>query len=415
MSENNKFSVWIVSPFASGGSILSIMAEKYQDGLPEEAISAILRQLLVGILYLGRMGLSHGDLKGGNVLLDRDGTVQISDVRSSYAHYDKNYRRRNPPPYWLAGDAANPSLAYDLKSVGILALELAFGAPRLSLPHLTTPSLRFGYGIKNNTKFTDEFKEFVSLCFETRYDIITTIAHILRNNFLIKHATFNTISLMETLPPIHLRNTKIINSEDEGLSVKGFKILGWNFVLENMNMMPVMESRDRSEDLRSKYVKLARSSFNMNSKILDFEKIEKDGIENFLVDSLAIFVKETKRVIDEISIALTDLNFQENRLSIALFCKRNDMIDFAYLTSRVTLLARLVNSIGAIAMGEHLQQLSEGCSVRNEQLCLESLQRLKKEQKNIKKMLKTGKKIIAAGVKIPLLTDDICKPAVVEG
>ncbi|KAL6555835.1 hypothetical protein OROHE_007109 [Orobanche hederae] len=44
------------------------------------------------------------------------------------------------------------------------------------------------------------------------------------------------------------------------------------------------------------------------------------------------------------------------------------MIDFAYLTPKVTLLARLIESFGAIAMGGHLQQLTEECNVRNQQL-----------------------------------------------
>ena len=50
-------------PFVSGGSLSSILATKYADGMEEALVATVSRDVLVGLAYLHSHGFSHRDLK----------------------------------------------------------------------------------------------------------------------------------------------------------------------------------------------------------------------------------------------------------------------------------------------------------------------------------------------------------------
>lgn len=55
----------------------------FRDGLDEVTCATILKQAADGIHYLHINGWLHRDIKAGNLLIDEDGTVLISDFGCS--------------------------------------------------------------------------------------------------------------------------------------------------------------------------------------------------------------------------------------------------------------------------------------------------------------------------------------------
>lgn len=61
------------------GSCLDIMKNGFKDGFEEITIATILKQALEGLIYLHKDGHIHRDVKAGNLLMDNQGAVLLSD------------------------------------------------------------------------------------------------------------------------------------------------------------------------------------------------------------------------------------------------------------------------------------------------------------------------------------------------
>lgn len=76
--------LWLVMPILSAGSCYDIMRLNFPQGIKNEAIIAtILREALLGLQYFHENKQIHRDIKAGNILLDMEGNVFISDFGAS--------------------------------------------------------------------------------------------------------------------------------------------------------------------------------------------------------------------------------------------------------------------------------------------------------------------------------------------
>ena len=79
--------LWLVTPLMRKGSSLhclktvrQILREQGQPVPPlENHILYILREAIMGLQYIHQNGQIHRDIKGGNLLLDADGSVKVAD------------------------------------------------------------------------------------------------------------------------------------------------------------------------------------------------------------------------------------------------------------------------------------------------------------------------------------------------
>ncbi|KAA8525342.1 hypothetical protein F0562_007240 [Nyssa sinensis] len=73
--------LWVVMPFMCGGSLQSIVSSSFSDGLPEPCIAIILKETLKALSYLHdrSRGHIHRDIKPGNILIDSNGSVKLTD------------------------------------------------------------------------------------------------------------------------------------------------------------------------------------------------------------------------------------------------------------------------------------------------------------------------------------------------
>jgi serine/threonine protein kinase len=74
-------SLYVFLEYVSGGSIHS-MLERF-GRFSEPLVRLYTRQLLQGLEYLHECKIIHRDIKGGNVLVDRDGVIKLADFGAS--------------------------------------------------------------------------------------------------------------------------------------------------------------------------------------------------------------------------------------------------------------------------------------------------------------------------------------------
>jgi serine/threonine protein kinase len=148
-------------PLMSGGTLAGKMAA---GPLPLEDVASYLRQIASALDYAHKQGVIHRDVKGANVLLDRDGTPLLADFgiarifeRGVSQPLDTTSARAltrtgqvigTPAcmaPEQLTGGATTPQL--DIYALGVLAWQMVTGALpftasdplRLALQHLNNP------------------------------------------------------------------------------------------------------------------------------------------------------------------------------------------------------------------------------------------------------------------------------------
>ncbi|KAF8691265.1 hypothetical protein HU200_040389 [Digitaria exilis] len=172
--------LWIVMPYMAGGSCYHLMKSSYPKGFEDENfIAFVLRETLKGLEYLHENGHIHRDVKAGNILLDQEQGVKLSDFGVTASLYDSLINRHGKrktlvgTPCWMAPEVMEQK-DYDFKadiwSFGITALELAIGhAPFSSQPpaKVFLMTLQHAPPSLHNTKekkFTDSFKSMIATC-----------------------------------------------------------------------------------------------------------------------------------------------------------------------------------------------------------------------------------------------------------
>ncbi|KAJ3074204.1 hypothetical protein HDU98_011861 [Podochytrium sp. JEL0797] len=122
--------------YVSGGSVASMIS---RFGPFEEPLSqCILTQILTGLEYLHDRSIIHRDIKGGNILVNMDGTVKISDFGISKKNeLDLAYQLNANMDFagsvsWMAPEMSRNqgySAKIDVWAVGCVAVEMWTGKP----------------------------------------------------------------------------------------------------------------------------------------------------------------------------------------------------------------------------------------------------------------------------------------------
>ena len=122
--------LWLIMPLLGAGSLEDILNLKFKTGIKDEAqIATIMRETLHGLAYFHKSAQIHRDIKAGNILLDSDGKLFLSDFGVS-AHVKSGQKRSTfvGSPCWMAPEVMEQTDGYDYKadiwSLGITAIEL---------------------------------------------------------------------------------------------------------------------------------------------------------------------------------------------------------------------------------------------------------------------------------------------------
>jgi len=190
---------WLVMEYCVGSA--SDVIEVHKQPLREDEIGAICRDSLEGLDYLHKMDRIHRDVKAGNVLLTERGIVKLADFGSASLASPANSFVGTP--YWMAPEVilAMDEGLYDGKvdiwSLGITCVELAERKPPLfnmnamsALYHIAqnpSPALSGG-------NWSDDFRDFVSLCLEKATSDRPTARELLGHIFITRSRSTTTIT-----------------------------------------------------------------------------------------------------------------------------------------------------------------------------------------------------------------------------
>lgn len=138
----DKDSLFIVLEYCENGSLQSIL--KRFGKFPESLVAVYMRQVLEGLVYLHDQGVIHRDIKGANILTNKDGSVKLADFGvssraptpdlaavASSSDLDPDNEVVGSP-YWMAPEVIGQSgatTASDVWSVGCVVVELLEGKP----------------------------------------------------------------------------------------------------------------------------------------------------------------------------------------------------------------------------------------------------------------------------------------------
>jgi len=181
--------LWIAMEYVDGGSVLDKINKI--GPLKEKYIAIIVREVLLGLLYLSTEGKIHRDIKAANILLGNNGSVKLADFGASRQLTDTMTKCNTfvGSPYWMAPEVMQQS-QYDGKadvwSLGITCIEMATGKP----PHSNIPALRvMNIIVKNPSpqlegEWTKPFKNFVQSCLIKDPNDRAKIPALLKHPFL---------------------------------------------------------------------------------------------------------------------------------------------------------------------------------------------------------------------------------------
>ncbi|CAG0886987.1 unnamed protein product [Darwinula stevensoni] len=130
--------LWVIFSYMDYGSAADLLQTYFNDGLPESAISIIMKSVLSALEYLHKKQIIHRGVRGSHILLSSQGKVVLSGLgyalpMSSAVCYEFS-PRINSNLKWLAPEILMQNLLgyderSDLYSVGVTACELANGVP----------------------------------------------------------------------------------------------------------------------------------------------------------------------------------------------------------------------------------------------------------------------------------------------
>ena len=219
------------------------MRTAFPEGFEETVIATILIQALQGLDYLHKHGHIHRDVKAGNLLVDKDGTVKLADFGVSSSLMEDGERKGIRKtfvgtPCWMAPEVMEMSKGYnskaDIWSFGITALELANGnAPFAKFPpmkviHLTLtnnpPTLDRH---RTKYKYSKVFKEMIDLCLHRDPNKRPSADILLKHSFFkqAKKKSLLTSTILMNLPPIQSR----IKPESQSKEESAYTSQSWDF------------------------------------------------------------------------------------------------------------------------------------------------------------------------------------------
>ncbi|KAF8318953.1 kinase-like protein, partial [Clavulina sp. PMI_390] len=123
--------LYIILEYCENGSLHNIC--KRFGKFPENLVAVYISQVLEGLVYLHEQGVIHHDIKGANILTNKDGSVKLADFGvASTSSNPANDGAVVGSPYWMAPEVIEQSgatTASDVWSVGCVVIELLEGKP----------------------------------------------------------------------------------------------------------------------------------------------------------------------------------------------------------------------------------------------------------------------------------------------
>lgn len=122
----------LVLEYVDSGSLAQVLSG--YGFFPEPLAAIYVSQVLDGLIYLHAQQVVHRDIKGGNLLITREGSIKVADFGiATVASTTQRHSLVEGSPYWMAPEViqmtGNPTTASDIWSLGCTLIELLTGFP----------------------------------------------------------------------------------------------------------------------------------------------------------------------------------------------------------------------------------------------------------------------------------------------
>lgn len=233
--------LWIIMDYCAGGSIRTLL----KAGVFEERyISLVMREVLLALLAVHKLGVIHRDIKAANILITNEGNVQLCDFGVA-AQLTSNSLKRTTiagTPFWMAPEVIREGAQYNMKadiwSLGITIYEIATGNPpycdkgatwaMTMIEKLTPPRLE-------GREYPSALKECIALCLDENPDERPSADDLQRCKLVKQYKSVPTSTLREVISRYllwrdhHLsRDSVYVNMEDEANANNQIQVK-WDF------------------------------------------------------------------------------------------------------------------------------------------------------------------------------------------
>ena len=176
------------------GSIREIIkkGKKKNIFINELEISAIIYMVLKSLVYIHKNNLIDRDIKGRNILVDKDGNIKLCDFGICKTYHKNNMKHlRGGSPYWMAPEVLNKEeydQTIDIWALGITCIELAENEPpyfKLSPKEVMKQIIKSPpKGLNNKSKWSNEFNDFISCCLNVNRFERPSAEELLKHDFI---------------------------------------------------------------------------------------------------------------------------------------------------------------------------------------------------------------------------------------
>lgn len=234
--------LWIIMDYCAGGSIRTLL----RAGIFEERyISLVVREVLLALLAVHKLGVIHRDIKAANILITNEGNVQLCDFGVA-AQLTSNSIKRTTiagTPFWMAPEVIREGAQYNVKadiwSLGITIYEIATGNPpycdkgatwaMTMIEKLTPPRLE-------GREYPPALKECIALCLDENPDERPSADELLRCKLVKQYKNLPTSTLREVISRYLLwrdhnlsRESVYVNMEDQPAAESNQLQVKWDF------------------------------------------------------------------------------------------------------------------------------------------------------------------------------------------
>ncbi|KZS90479.1 hypothetical protein SISNIDRAFT_475331 [Sistotremastrum niveocremeum HHB9708] len=205
--------LYIILEYCENGSLHNIC--KKFGKFPENLVAVYISQVLEGLVYLHDQGVIHRDIKGANILTNKDGCVKLADfgVASNTAAANADDGAVVGSPYWMAPEVIEQSgatTASDIWSVGCVVIELLEGKPPY---HFLDPMPALFRIVQDDCPPIPEgashiVKDFLYHCFQKDANLRVSAKKLLKHSWMVsarKHMHAKTPDPAQTGGPVNLR------------------------------------------------------------------------------------------------------------------------------------------------------------------------------------------------------------------
>ncbi|KAI3405713.2 KIC1 [Candida oxycetoniae] len=276
--------LWIIMDYCAGGSLRTLLKAGV---IEEKYIAVITRELLLTLSAVHKMGVIHRDLKAANVLISKEGNVQLCDFGVA-AKISSNAQKRTTmagTPYWMAPEVIKSGETYDSKadiwSLGITIYEIATGNPpycdkdaswAMQLISKATPPRLEG------REYSPALKECIALCLDENPEERPTADSLFRCKLIKAYKGYSTNILKEVITRYLIwrernssRDSVFLNLENEkedsideivSSKLSGFNVNGFNDGNDQIQVKWDFDSLESKEYIMENDIDLSKIDYN---------------------------------------------------------------------------------------------------------------------------------------------------------